>query len=320
MRRPEKSSAKEYATLFLARAICEGSLPMARAAIEAGADANAFWIDGRTKLGELARRRGLKKLDAFFTKLAAPEVSGALRPYARHEATGNDHGVWSSDFVKFVARRGYDFRTFPGPFATTNEPPIKSAKSGVDLIMNRWHIVESIRPVDEESESHWGISFSTSVPNSRLPRHYIDFRVPATGVDLLRQFKEPHASSAASNNEDPIFDKQRVWEGRHVMDRILDRNYTLDDVVGGLRKGGNPFFKWDGEMFGDFSEDPPDIKAFMPRLRELCAPELGFHRRLAALLEKKALRALIEAADIEAATGAAKVGRKTLAEGRKDTL
>ncbi|MBA2675564.1 hypothetical protein [Ramlibacter sp.] len=320
MPRPEKSSPKEYATLFLARAICEGSLPMARAAIEAGADPNAFWIDGRTKLGELARRRGLEKLDAYFTELAAPEVSGALRPYARYDATGNDHGVWSSDFVKFVARRGYDFRTFPGPFATTNEPPIKSAKSGVDLIMNRWHIVESITPGDEDGESHWAISFSTSVPDSRLPRHYIGFRVPATGVALLSQFKDPSESQAASNDLDPIFDKQKAWEGRHVMDSMLDRSYTLNDVVSRLRKGGNPFFTWKGAMLGDFSGDPPDIMAFMSRVRELCAPELGFHRRLAPLLEKKALLALIAASDIEMATGTAKVGRKTLAEGRKDTL
>jgi hypothetical protein len=77
-----KEVAMELATLALAKAIVEGKADAARAALEA-ADPQAFWIDGRTRLRELAKSRGTpsvtKAMEALFRAkgIAAAAVHAA---------------------------------------------------------------------------------------------------------------------------------------------------------------------------------------------------------------------------------------------------
>ena len=53
-----KATAKESATLALAKALAEGYPKAASLALKDGADVEAFWINGRTLLRNLAGRRG----------------------------------------------------------------------------------------------------------------------------------------------------------------------------------------------------------------------------------------------------------------------
>lgn len=53
------SIAKELATLALAKSIVEGDVGGVRAAWDAGGDPEAFWIDGRVRLREFAKCRGV---------------------------------------------------------------------------------------------------------------------------------------------------------------------------------------------------------------------------------------------------------------------
>lgn len=90
-----KVNPKEYATLFLARAIVEGNVNAAHAALDASADPAAFWIDGRTTLTQLAKQRGPASLAALLDPMpiksprpTEPPLSREDRDILRHVAMG----------------------------------------------------------------------------------------------------------------------------------------------------------------------------------------------------------------------------------------
>lgn len=323
---PPKSKVElaEYATLYLARAIAEGSLPMARAAVEAGADLNAFWIDGKTKLRDLASRRRLHSLDAYFKEVLSPEATRKLPEYKPQGGEGADQRPWSRTFVEFAAKRGYLFlgkSILKGGIPGSDMPPFR-AKAALNLIESKWNLVKSVRTYDEGEASSWSIEFDFDFnADRRIPGIELRFKVDSPGWDLLRMFRDSDQTGAWPDDVDSLLDRQKVWDGNLIMDPLLeDSAYSLDKVIAKLRRGGNPFYTWQGTKIGEFDEADERIKPFMDRLRSLCGPELGFHRRIGALLTKSGVEALASGAELEASIPSPKARRKSLAEGRANVL
>lgn len=292
-----KKNPREYATLYLARAIAEGSLPMVEAAIAAGADATAFWIDGRTRLCELGGKRKLAKIDAYFKKLLDPVATKILPSYHPRGSSTDDHGIWSQAFVEFVARLGYHFRSFTmlqNGASGSDLAPVRSAKSAVKLTNSKWQLVTAVKVFDKGAGSTWLIDFDFNYKGDRrIPASRLTFTVDASGWDLLTRFRESMNGSDWPDDLDPILDRQKEWEGDEIMDALLDSPYSFDELIARLRRGGNPFYRWGGKTIGEFDESDPRIKPFMERLRGVCGPELGFHRRIAPSLTKKGLESLL---------------------------
>ena len=66
----KKASAKELATLSLARAIIEEDAEAAMGALKAKADYDAFWVDGATRLRDLAKSRGARSVSQMIEEAA----------------------------------------------------------------------------------------------------------------------------------------------------------------------------------------------------------------------------------------------------------
>ena len=327
-----KRDAADYATLFLARAILEGDLAKARAAVEAGADLGAFWIDGKTRLRDLPAGRHASSIAAYFKALTAPEATETLPVYRPPRKDPDEAKFWSRDFVLFAARRGYGFHAktvtlsgMPGTYL----PEFRSVKGAVSAIDSKWGRIESVSVLDRKLKdgqqgSEWTILFRATwdLNDHRKTGSRLVFVVDESGWSLLRRFRAADglARISPADRMDPALDRQRVWEGRQIMEKMFDSNYAFEDVVSALAKGGSPFYAFHDKMVGELAEETPDIHALMKRVRELCAPELGFHHRLAPYLSKPVLRAMGAQGDLEQGVAQAKAPKKTLATGRSDTI
>lgn len=51
-------------------------------------------------------------------------------------------------------------------------------------------------------------------------------------------FRQATATGRWPDDLDPALDRQRQWEGRRIMDALIDGPYSLDDVIARLRRGG----------------------------------------------------------------------------------
>jgi hypothetical protein len=78
----KKASAKELATLALAKSIVEGDAEAAMGALKAKADYDAFWIDGATRLRDLAKSRGARSVSLVIEEAARSRGLKALPPMA----------------------------------------------------------------------------------------------------------------------------------------------------------------------------------------------------------------------------------------------
>lgn len=193
-RRHEDSKA--YATLFLARAILEGNLPMARAALDAGADVDAHWIDGETTLRHLPALRGLNEIQAHFETLPPFDTTRKLPTY-HPSRRPLDTKFWSRELVLLAAAQGHGFATshtglgsYPdlGPGASTG------GKTAVGVIESRWPGVHSVAVEDCDCEdgrarSAWTVDF---LPSGALPhetaRSRLTFWVDERGWALVEKF------------------------------------------------------------------------------------------------------------------------------------
>lgn len=86
-----KVNPKEYATLFLARAIIEGNVKAAQAALAASADPSALWIDGRTTLAKLAKQRGRASLAALLDPTPVRPLGSTRPPLSDEDKVILDH-------------------------------------------------------------------------------------------------------------------------------------------------------------------------------------------------------------------------------------
>lgn len=326
----KNGNPEDYATLFLARAILEDDVAMTRAALEAGGSLSASWIDGRTSLLALPAQLGSRKVAGFLADRLAPEKARQLpvyRPSARDPA---EEKYWSPGFVLFAARRGYDFHgstLLQNGTRGSEMPPFLSVRSAVSKINTSWGRVDQVRSQDQNGgdrgSSRWRVEFGpTWNGDKKISGFEIVFDVCATEWDLFEAYRDgdldfKHGKPDANH---PGVDRQMVWQGDAIMERLIQEPVQFDQAVAAIAKGGNPFFKRDGMTVDQLVDNVPELRVFMARARELCAPEIGFHRRLAPHLTKASLRALAATSVMEAGTPAAKSKRATLAEGRTDTL
>jgi len=104
----EKSEElKILATLALANAIVKDDVKSASEAIAAGANLNAFWIDGSTRLRELVLGRDPKYIRTY----GSAEMANLFSPQALKAvpSRSTNRSFWSHEFVRFVAMRGHHF-------------------------------------------------------------------------------------------------------------------------------------------------------------------------------------------------------------------
>ncbi len=121
--------AKHLATLALAKAIVEGDVAAARAALQNGADPEAYWIYGHTQLRELIKPDGPVRVTAGIKNLLTPQAIKKL------PSMKEDQALWTRVFVGFVAKRGYDFKGKTMPLAGGGtDIQLDTAKDGVNLI------------------------------------------------------------------------------------------------------------------------------------------------------------------------------------------
>lgn len=324
-----KSNTKDYATLFLARGILEDDVKMVQAALKAGGSLYGSWIDGKTSLLDLPSELGAKKIAAFLADLLDPARNRSLPMYEPGSGDAEQKQYWSPEFVMFVARRGYEFvgkTILKDGYRGTDLPPFQSVRSALTKIKSNWRRIKRVSTYDasgkDSGTSLWRLVFGADWKgDARIAGFELEFRVGAEGWDLFELYRDGDFTTRHGQPDpsDPMLDRQKVWEGLRIIDRLTDKTFNLEDLASAIRKGGNPFWRWEGKMLGEFSE-PPEIRAFLARIRELCEPEAGFHRRLAPYITKEAMRGLVSAAILEATIPGAASGKKTLAEGRADTL
>lgn len=315
MAKKNTANEMELATLALAKALVEGDRTAAHAALSSGAYPEAFWIDGRTTLRQLAKTRGPASISKAIEKLFSPETLRKLLPMT------DDPARWSQSFVEFVAMRGYDFQGKTNTLSRLGGSPIRpvnTAKAGVRLIKNKWKLIESAscRMGRESNGSKFDLLFGAQWNGDRrIVGFSLSFQVDAPGWDLVEMFDEAVKSGRQFDWPDPsdaMLNNQKSREGEEISDQLLCRGYKgLDDIIGCLRKGGSPFFKWDGKFLGEFDNNLED-KAFMDALRDAIGPQEGWHHRITPLLTKDGIAALKAKAALKLSTPQAKTRKKSL--------
>lgn len=187
-----KVNPQEYATLFLARAIIEGDVKAAQAALDAKANPEAFWIDGKTTLTKLAKARGPAELAKLFNPMAIGKL-----PNLRDGAEGK--AIWTPAFVEFVVKRGYRFdrHTTPrGGGGGTDKGSFKDAKAAVRFINKTSHDLADATC----NGSTWVLYFDADWRgDKRIVGFRIRFETTINGPDMLGLFlEEPDAGERQS--------------------------------------------------------------------------------------------------------------------------
>lgn len=290
-----KASSIELATLALAKAIAEGDSPAAKIAMDAGAIAEAFWIDGVTTLQDLANQRAV---DVASSPAKAPSPKN---PKAR-AAGKKDEPKWTLDFLVFAAMRGYDFdgQTDPVSRIRLGSPirPINSVKAAVRLIERKHDLIRNPGCIEGKEGEPSAVSMDFAAEwkgDKRVVGFDFKFKVDATEAELWKMFvaaKKAGRLGDLPSAEDHVLDGQKNWEGDLIALEFFRGGYQgLDDILGCLRKGGSPFFKYDGEQFGEFGDSAED-KAFMDTLREELGQQKGWHRRIGPFLTPESIEAI----------------------------
>ncbi len=319
-RKPSPEDAKALATLALAKSILERDTVSARAALMAGADPEAFWIDGHTRLRELASKgwrwgtSGSDAMNALFTA----ESLKTLPPMK------TDRARWSQSFVEFVAKRGYGFGGSTNPLSGKGGSEVRgltTVKAGVRLISNKWRLIENATcaDIDQKRASNWCLWFGPHWDGDRRRVGFcVDFRVDALVWELVEMFEEAKKTGTTHvklDPADPVSIRQKDWEGSEITWKIVDDKFDLEDLIACLRKGGSPFLEISGELFGGPASGfrgTPEAEAFLDVLREAIGDREGWHLRIAPLLTDSGVSALREKASLKISVPKAKGLKKSL--------
>ncbi len=316
-----KATAKELATLALAKALAEGDPKAASIALKDGGDVDAFWIDGRTTLRGLVGKRGSAAASKAMKGLFEPEVMKVLPPLKV------DRSLWSKSFVEFVARRAYEFEGSTNPLSQgnlgTDLKGLSSAKAGVKLISNKWSrgIGNAICNDSKDGKSSkWKIWFDADwKKDRRIVGFWVSFKVDALSWAIVEEFDA--AVRAGTECEwppltSPYVLAQRNWEGQVLAyDWLYGVSYDIEDLVAFLRKGGSPYATLgEDSIVGDPSpySGSPETKDFMDAVRTALGSPEGWHLRIAPLLTDEGIAALRAKVELKLATPKAKTAKKSL--------
>lgn len=316
-----KATAKELATLALAKALAEGDPKAAAIALKDGGDVDAFWIDGRTTLRELVGRRGSAAASKAMRGLFEPEAMKTLPPLKV------DGSLWSKSFVEFVARRAYQFEGSTNPLSQgnlgTDLKGLSTAKAGVRLISNKWSrgIGNAVCNDSKDGKSSkWQIWFDAEwKKDRRIVGFWVSFKVDALGWTMVEEFNK--AVKAGTESEwppltSPYVAAQRNWEGQVLAYGCLyGGSYNTGDLIEYLRNGGSPYATLGtGTIVGDPGryEGTLETKEFMDALRTALGSSEGWHLRIAPLLTDDGIAALRAKVDLKLSTPKAKAPKKSL--------
>ncbi|RNF30017.1 hypothetical protein NM04_14830 [Massilia aurea] len=300
----KKASAKELATLALAKSIVEGDAEAAMGALKAKADYDAFWIDGATRLRDLAKSRGARSVSLVIEEAARSRGLKALPPMAESPDR------WSRALVEFVALRGYEFSgmtTLLSGDPGTKLRGLDTAKAAAKLIGSKWNRIKNAKCEDARrgGASHWTLSFGPIWQGERRVTGFeIQFSVDARVLQLVEKFHEAQGAGAAADPPslcDPLVSKQKDWEASFVAERHVGCGHGVDGAISCLREGGNPFDKTYGSKRGEFTWDDEgaEMKSFMALVRREVGPGPGWHVRLAPFLTDAGLDSLKTKFDLE---------------------
>jgi hypothetical protein len=302
-----KVSARDLATLALARSIAEGDAEATRAALKAKANYEAFWLDGATRLREFAKRRGVAAVSLLIEEAARAKGLKGLPPMIENASR------WSRALVEFVARRGYEFsgwtRLQSGGFGTELRG-LDTAKAAAKLIGLKWDRIENATCEDTKrgDESHWTLSFGPIWQGAkRVTGFEIRFSVDAPVRQLLELFDSAKARGDATDSPlltDSLMTKQKDWEASMVAGRYIGYGHGVDGAIKCLRDGGNPFDKTFDPKGGEFTWDgeSAEMKSFMELARREVGPGPGWHVRIAPYLTEGGIEALKTKFELEQAT------------------
>lgn len=310
---------KTLATLTLAASIVKDDVKSASEALNAGADLDAFWIDGRTRLRELV----LGRHPQYVRTYASVEMANLFAPQSLKTVPPRktDHSFWTREFVRFVAMRGHSFdgnTILAGKQVGVRIKPILTAKAAVRRIDSKWSLLEDATCSDESEgkSSRWRLLFDSDwIGDRRIVGFRIDFTVDARGWEVVEMFEAAKRAGAVGDLPslgDPLVFRQKDWEGENIADETLDSNGgDVDDMIACMRKGGSPFFKFQGAFIGHIGETP-EAGAFMDALRKAVGPGPGWHIRIAPLLTKNSMQALRDKSALKLATPKSKSRKKSL--------
>ncbi|MGF6273890.1 hypothetical protein ABIB38_002268 [Massilia sp. UYP11] len=293
----KKASAKELATLALAKSIVEGDAEAAMGALKAKADYDAFWIDGATRLRDLAKSRGARPVSLVIEEAARSRGLKALPPMAESPDR------WSRALVEFVALRGYEFSgitTLLSGDPGTKLRGLDTAKAAAKLIGSKWGRIKNAKCEDARrgGASRWKLSFGPIWQGERRVTGFeIQFSVDARVRQLVEKFHEAQANGAATDLPsltDPLLSKQKDWEASFIAGRYVGYVFGIEEAIKCLCEGGNPFDKTYGSKSAEFTWDDEgaEMKAFMELVRREVGPGPGWHARLAPFLTDAGLDAL----------------------------
>jgi hypothetical protein len=311
----------DLATLALAKAIYEGNHYDAKVALEAGANPEAFWIDGKTRLRAMAKKNGPESISNLIEQAVAPDKLKKLPPMSE------DKKWWTQNFIAFVVMRGYEFDgetiTSDG-YSGSPIPSLVSAKAALRMLENSQRDVvdATCKSFGDDGQSIFKISYGPTWKNGRrIAGFSLSFLVDASGwrlVEMFRKAVKEHSQFEWPDPSDPLIARQKNWEGEILTKQIyLKGHHTIDDIIKALRKGASPFWKLDGKTL-DARDDESD-RALMDALREALGPELGWHVRIVPFLTVAGIRALKSKKALADSTPQAKAPKKTL-KSRTDTL
>lgn len=308
---------RTLATLALAKSIVDGDVTSAKEALDAGGDIDAFWIDGRRKLRELVVGRDPQYRSAAMAKLLASESLKAV------PTMKEDRSLWSKEFVRFVAMRGHRFggnTISQSRQVGVHIKRIPTSKAAIRRIESKWALLgdATCRDDSKGETSLWRLSFDADWNRDRrIAGFRIDFTVDAPGCEVVAMFKAAVAAGEVEdqpNSEDPLILRQKEWEGENIADETLDKvGGDVDDMIACMRKGGSPFFEFQGALIGHCGETP-EAGAFMDVLREAVGPGPGWHLRIAPLLTKNAMQSIRDKAALRLEVPKPAPRRKSLKE------
>lgn len=318
-KKAKPEDAKVLATLALAKSIVEDDVKSASEALKAGADIHAFWIDGRTRLRELVLGRHPQYIrgyaSAAMADLFAPTSLKTVPPRK------TDRAFWSEEFVRFVAMRGHHFdgnTISQGKQVGARIKYIPTANAAVRRIVSKWSLLEDAMCTDaiDGKSSKWRLLFDADwIGDRRIVGFRIDFTVDASGWEIVEMFEAAKAAGTLEDPpslEDPLILGQKEWEGQNIADETLDHSRgDVDDMIACMRKGGSPFFKFQGALIGHLG-GTPEAGAFMDAVREAVGPGPGWHVRIAPLLTKSGIQTLREKAALKLESPKSKTRKKSL--------
>lgn len=313
-----KVNPQEYATLFLARAIIEGDVNAVKAALDAKANPEAFWIDGKTTLTKLAKARGPAELAKLFTPVAIGKL-----PNMKDRPDGP--AIWTPVFVEFVVKRGYAFsrRTTPrSGDGGTDKGSFDNARTAVKFITSTRHDL-----VDATCHgSTWTLYFDA---DWRGDKRIVGFRIrletAIDGPEMLKLFHEKQESGEARAwpaDDAPEIQAQKEDEAQRLGHKLLYdyADPSFEEALAALRKGANPFARdYESEKSAPCAYYE-DKKALMliHEVRSAVGAGPGWRERIKPFLTKQGVEALMQRAELKAAIPAGTEKHDTRSQYERD--